>query len=164
MSDTGTQWTLRLSSILLNLSLEDLASGISYSSRQDVHCDTIKSVSWDRREERVTMSKYVAFSGFYFGDISICFILISRAQLYVFFSSPIFIILFSHSLSLTHKHAHKPETSRSSGFFFTGGAPFPCNALALLTLGKAFIIPWRGSILSLERRAPVACDTKQNYE
>lgn len=44
--DTGTQWTLRLSSILLDLFLEDLTSGTSYSSRQKVNCDSVKSVSW----------------------------------------------------------------------------------------------------------------------
>ncbi len=95
MSDTGTQRTLRLSSILLNLSLEDLASGISYSSRQDVHSDTIKSVSWDRREERVTMSEYVAFSAFYFGVVSICLSLnLSLLHSFMYF------------FSLTHIHTH----------------------------------------------------------
>lgn len=42
----------------------------------------------------------------------------------------------------------QPVTSHSWGFFFSGGISFPCKALDLLTLGKAFIIPWWGSIFS----------------
>lgn len=45
-----------------------------------------------------------------------------------------------------------PLTSNSSGFFFIGGASCPCSTLALLTLGKAFMIPWRGSISPSEER------------
>ena len=74
--------------------------------------------------------------------------------------SYLFAVTLSHTKAGTQKQ-YQPVMSHSSGFFFTGGASFPGNTLARLTLGKAFRIPWRGSILCLEggRRWPVTWST-----
>lgn len=64
-------------------------------------------------------------------------------------SSYLFAVTLSHTETCTQKQ-YQPVMSHSSDFFFTGGASFPGNTLARLTLGKAFRIPWRGSILCLE--------------